>query len=148
MPKAAKTTCSHYGCAALVDAPGNCDAHRLSDRASAQYRRSSSTARGYGYRWQKVSKSFLKSHPLCECVDCKAGELRVIAAAVVDHVVPHRGDMQLFWDRLNWQAMSKECHDHKTATQDRISKTVDVCRVFSTPRQMIGGPEKFEVVKS
>jgi 5-methylcytosine-specific restriction enzyme A len=37
---------------------------------------------------------------------------------VVDHIIPHRGDMTLFWNRKNWQAMSKTCHDKKTATQD------------------------------
>jgi 5-methylcytosine-specific restriction protein A len=37
---------------------------------------------------------------------------------VVDHKVPHRGDMKLFWDRNNWQSMAKECHDRKTASED------------------------------
>ena len=40
------------------------------------------------------------------------------AASVVDHRVPHRGDMALFWDSSNWQSMAKECHDRKTATED------------------------------
>jgi 5-methylcytosine-specific restriction protein A len=39
-------------------------------------------------------------------------------ASVVDHIVPHRGDMALFWDRSNWQAMSKLCHDRKTAREN------------------------------
>lgn len=39
---------------------------------------------------------------------------RYVAATVVDHIVPHRGDMKLFWDRDNWQALCKACHDsHK-----------------------------------
>lgn len=37
---------------------------------------------------------------------------------LVDHIIPHKGDMELFWDRNNWQAMAKECHDKKTATED------------------------------
>jgi 5-methylcytosine-specific restriction protein A len=37
----------------------------------------------------------------------------------VDHRVPHRrGDLALFWDRTNWCAMSKPCHDAKTARED------------------------------
>jgi prophage lambdaSa04, HNH endonuclease family protein len=24
----------------------------------------------------------------------------------------------LFWDKTNWQAMSKRCHDRKTARED------------------------------
>ena len=38
---------------------------------------------------------------------------------VVDHIVPHRGDQQLFWNQSNWQALCKPCHDHKTMTEDR-----------------------------
>lgn len=26
--------------------------------------------------------------------------------------------MKLFWDSANWQAMNKECHDRKTASED------------------------------
>jgi 5-methylcytosine-specific restriction protein A len=80
--------------------------------------RESSTARGYGYKWQQASKGFLRQHPLCQCEECQEGKLRLREATVVDHIVPHRNDMSLFWDRNNWQAMAKECHDRKTATQD------------------------------
>jgi 5-methylcytosine-specific restriction protein A len=74
----------------------------------------SSTARGYTYRWQKEGKAFLELHPLCQCADCDEGRKRLLPATVVDHRIPHRGDMRLFWDRSNWQAMSKPCHDRKT----------------------------------
>ncbi|MCB4811684.1 HNH endonuclease [Methylovorus menthalis] len=46
------------------------------------------------------------------------GAKRLTPATVVDHIKPHRGDMALFWDRNNWQAMAKECHDRKTARED------------------------------
>jgi 5-methylcytosine-specific restriction endonuclease McrA len=36
---------------------------------------------------------------------------RVTAAAVVDHIKPHRGDAALFWDVTNWQALCKQHHD-------------------------------------
>ena len=35
-------------------------------------------------------------------------------ATDVDHIVPHRGDMSLFWDVNNWQALCHECHARKT----------------------------------
>jgi hypothetical protein len=35
----------------------------------------------------------------------------VRVATVVDHRIPHNGDLALFWDENNWQAMAKECHD-------------------------------------
>lgn len=45
---------------------------------------------------------------------------QVVAATIVDHVIPHRGDQQLFWDKSNWQSLCKHCHDsHK----QRIEKS-------------------------
>ena len=71
-------------------------------------------ARGYTYEWQQASKAFLAEHPLCQCEDCDEGRKRVTAAEVVDHHVPHRGNPELFWNRYNWRAMAKACHDKKT----------------------------------
>jgi 5-methylcytosine-specific restriction protein A len=49
---------------------------------------------------------------------CKAAG-RMEPATVVDHVVPHRGDQQLFWDEGNWAPACKPCHDAKTAREGR-----------------------------
>ena len=73
--------------------------------------RGSSTERGYGYKWQQAREGYLKRHPLC--VMCKRRGL-VVEASVVDHITPHKGDMALFWDSSNWQALCRLCHDaHK-----------------------------------
>jgi 5-methylcytosine-specific restriction endonuclease McrA len=73
--------------------------------------RESSSKRGYGSRWQKAREAFLRAHPLC-ADHLKRGQ--VVQASVVDHVTPHRGDKQLFWDSTNWQSLCKHCHDsHK-----------------------------------
>lgn len=66
-----------------------------------------SSQRGYGYKWQKAREGHLRTSPLC--VYCQR-EGRVTAASVVDHKVPHRGDMGLFWDRTNWQSLCASCH--------------------------------------
>ena len=65
----------------------------------------------YDHRWRKLRKLFLSSHPLCAC-GCG------YAATVVDHKQPHHGDPALLYDWNNLQAMTKPCHDRKTATQD------------------------------
>ena len=39
-------------------------------------------------------------------------------AKVTDHIIPHKRDMKLFWDRNNWQPLCKPCHDTKTARED------------------------------
>jgi 5-methylcytosine-specific restriction protein A len=63
----------------------------------------------------KARKLFLQINPLC--VSClKEGITR--AARVVDHIIPHKGDMKLFWDRSNWQSLCIEDHNKKTATED------------------------------
>lgn len=109
-----------------------CEAHTRQQKQFINEKRESSTQRGYGYRWQKASQGYLRSHPLCECVDCQAGKLRLMAAEVVDHRIPHRlsealksGDQErierakaLFWDSDNWCAMSAPCHNAKTARED------------------------------
>lgn len=89
----------------------------------------SSSQRGYGYRWQKVRDGFLKKHPLCE-YHSKMG--MIAAAVVVDHKIPHRGDMQLFWDRDNWQALCKGCHDRIKQQQEK-SGVAQWCGIDGTP---------------
>jgi 5-methylcytosine-specific restriction enzyme A len=78
--------------------------------------RPSASARGYGARWRWSRRAFLARHPLCAA--CQAAG-RVVAATVVDHVVPHRGDPRLFWDQRNWAPACKHCHDRKTAREGR-----------------------------
>lgn len=94
---------------------GRCQAHPASRPPD---RRESSAKRGYGHRWQLASKGFLRAHPLCQCEDCLEGKKRLLPAQVVDHHIPHRGDMALFWDASNWRSMNKVCHDRKTARED------------------------------
>lgn len=84
-------------------------------RAAADVERGTAAQRGYGSRWQRTRIGFLAAHPLC--ASCMAAG-RVTEATVVDHIVPHRGDMNLFWQRSNWQPLCKPCHDRKTATED------------------------------
>jgi 5-methylcytosine-specific restriction protein A len=111
---ALRHACSCTGCPAII--PGDqryCEKHR------GEYGRSrgSAHARGYTRDWQRESAAFLREHPLCECDECKKLG-RVRPSQVTDHIIPHKGDPKLFWDRSNWQAMSKPCHDRKTATED------------------------------
>ena len=73
--------------------------------------RGTASERGYGYRWQQATKGWLRSHPLC--VVCSR------EATLVDHIIPHRGDMTLFWDSTNWQSMCDHCHNVKRQRESR-----------------------------
>ena len=71
----------------------------------------------YNWKWRKASVRFLRENPLCACDEC--AELIVPKpATVTDHIIPHKGDYEQFWNRSNWQPMNKRCHDHKTAKED------------------------------
>jgi 5-methylcytosine-specific restriction protein A len=80
-------------------------------------KRPSSTQRGYGYKWQKASAAYLLAHPIAVDWFREHGD-RILPAEVVDHIVPHRGDMKLLWDPYNWQGLTKADHDRKTALED------------------------------
>lgn len=65
----------------------------------------------YNWAWRKARTKHLRSHPLC--VKCEANGRKQIATEV-DHIIPHNGDKQQFWDSTNWQSLCKSCHSKKT----------------------------------
>lgn len=53
----------------------------------------------------------MQEHPLCRmCLSM--GQTQ--PAQCVDHIQPHRGNKQLFWDESNWQPLCNSCHSAKT----------------------------------
>lgn len=117
MPLRPQRPCRAQGCRALHrNANGHCDAHAEQVKSYAREKpRESSTSRGYGYKWQQARAGWLAKHPLC--VQCQARGL-VVEATDVDHIVPHKGDMTVFWDRSKWQSLCASCHSAKTARED------------------------------
>lgn len=117
MPTRAPKPCAHPGCGRLTSAtycPAHKAAHQREQAArKRQYEtsRPNAAARGYGSKWRKASKGFLAKHRVC-------GYCESAPSTLVDHRIPHRGDMTLFWDRSNWVPSCKTCHDAKTARQD------------------------------
>ena len=79
--------------------------------------------RGYGWRWQQARLRYLQAHPLCAL--CLSQGI-VAEAEVVDHVTPHRGEQELFWNEANWQALCKHHHDADKQAEDngRVINTI------------------------
>jgi 5-methylcytosine-specific restriction protein A len=70
--------------------------------------------RGYDRKWAKARAIWLAQYPLCAmCLQ----QGWTTAAAVVDHIEPHRGNILLFWDVSNWQSLCIPCHNAKSATE-------------------------------
>ncbi|MHB8124663.1 MAG: HNH endonuclease [Desulfitobacteriaceae bacterium] len=116
---ALKKICSHRGCTTLVES-GYCGLH-TKDKQAARKQYDNNRPEWHDLynseRWRKARLHFLRLHPLCECEDCKRSD-RLLPATAVDHKIPHKGDYTLFWDTNNWQAMTKRCHNRKTAKED------------------------------
>ena len=111
MPYRSRVPCRHPGCPELVP-PGTkyCEKHRAEHPEESR----NASDRGYGRAWQKARKRFLETHPLC--VECMK-EGRYVKATDVDHIIPHRGDETLFWDRSNWQPL---CHKHHSSLNNYL----------------------------
>lgn len=117
----AKRVCTYPGCNALVQGINvkRCEKHSY-EKSSQPYTASARAAdtRSEWYNtqaWARARVAFLRAHPLCE--QCKR-DGRLTPSTDVDHIVPHRGDVTLFNDVNNLQALCRSCHSRKTATED------------------------------
>lgn len=114
MPRKPKKPCRYPGCPNLTES-AYCEEHSY----LYQTERAGASERGYNGRWRKARRRYLKEHPLC--VRCRERG-KLVKATVVDHMIPHRGNEELYWDESNWQALCKNCHDRKTMTEDRYQE--------------------------
>lgn len=72
--------------------------------------------RGYTHSWQREADEFRKTHP--RCVGCDAMGL-VHRTECIDHIIPHKGDKSLFWNKNNWQP---SCNWHHTAIKPELER--------------------------
>lgn len=106
MARKALKPCAQPGCSALTAAT-YCDKHRRADggRRDAEWR-----SWYHGGRYRAARDAFMAEHPLCALCGAPSSDL--------DHKKPHKGDLRLFWDTDNWQALCAGCHSRKTAEED------------------------------
>jgi 5-methylcytosine-specific restriction protein A len=108
MPNKPLKPCNSQGCPNLTR-ERYCEDHKQLNYSYDKHR-GTSAQRGYDWRWRKSRSHFLMRYPIC--VSCGR------VAEVVDHIIPHKGDKQLFWSQDNWQPMCTSCHNAKTARED------------------------------
>lgn len=108
MPKPSRV-CSAPGCPELV-ASGRCAQH---SRQVEQQRPNVDVRRLY-YRvgWQSRRQIAMAKNPFCP--ECLVEGGRYVPTTDVDHIVPHRGDLRLFWLQSNLQALCHAHHSRKT----------------------------------
>lgn len=69
--------------------------------------------RGYTGEWQRYRAVFLSdpANVICAVDGCRK------LATQVDHIIPHRGDHEIFWREGNLQALCAFHHGQKTARE-------------------------------
>lgn len=109
MPTAPARACPRPGCRHLRPCPEHGDGsetyrERLAARPwAALYKRQ---------RWVRLSARVRREEPTCRACDVEGRPPR--PSRHVDHIVPHRGDERLFFDRGNLQGLCGPCHSSKT----------------------------------
>jgi 5-methylcytosine-specific restriction protein A len=73
--------------------------------------------------WRDIRNARLDGEPLCRMCRRKG---KIMAAAVVDHVTPHRGDAALFFCYGNTQSLCKMHHDSTKQQIERIGYSKEV----------------------
>jgi len=74
-------------------------------------KRPSARERGYTAEWETERRKYLSANPNC----ARCGQ----PANVVDHIQPHKGNQRLFWNRANWQALCRTCHNSHKQREER-----------------------------
>ena len=119
-PVAPRKTCRKPGCDVL-GVTAYCDEHAKNKKAAIKKHRrdydllrGTRTERGYNNRWLRESANFRKDKVCVHCEDKGISRM----SQCTDHIVPHEGNEELFWDIKNWQPLCFVCHGIKTASED------------------------------
>lgn len=114
-------------------------AKRIATHTAGAWRedKTSSAQRGYGHKWRVARAAYLLKHPYCVfCLRdagipnsddhvavgmaCARKGIPIPIATVVDHSVPHRGDMKIFWDSSLWISLCRFHHNGEAQERDRL----------------------------
>lgn len=103
-------------------------------------RRGSARKRGYNHQWDKASLAFKRANPLC--LGCKAVGLTK-PVEVTDHIIPHKGDEELFWNEDNWQAC---CRWHHDSVKARLELRFE-CKEITAEALRLDSPEAIALTR-
>ena len=97
----------------MIRSGSYCEVHAKQVQVAYDKQRGSAASRGYGPRWQRFRRMYLRRHPYC--TDPYGVHTELVLATEVDHIIPRRqGGSD---DESNLQALCKPCHSRKTAME-------------------------------
>jgi 5-methylcytosine-specific restriction protein A len=114
-----KRSCTKVaGCPAFDCKDDNCLGRKLSEHkppSTVDDRRIIHNQHWYsGKRWASMRLSQLSLEPLCQ--RCLSYGIRT-AGLHIDHIVPHRGNAEWFFEKGNLQTLCLSCHSVKTVAE-------------------------------
>lgn len=91
-----------------------CPKHQEIYERQGRSRRAEKRSSGFYSRvaWKKLRSSQLNLEPFCTLCD--------LPGDTVDHITPHQGNPDLFFDSSNLQTLCKRCHDAVTTLESRL----------------------------
>ena len=113
MPIASPRPCSYPLCNKLTPCPDH-GKRLFQDRQIPTYYK-------WYYRksWLIIRANKLRRNPLCE--ECERNHI-MTHANEVDHITPHKGDINKFFDEDNLQSLCEPCHSRKTMNESGLNK--------------------------
>lgn len=107
--------CTYPGCTALIRGASRCEQHTHDKKRREEAKENPNLNLINSPEWRELRAVQLHRNPLCkECMS--AGKLT--PATQVDHIEPHRGRVELFFDEDNLQSLCAPCHSRKTYHED------------------------------
>lgn len=112
---ALRKICSASGCSRLTEGNNKyCSLHQYlnveDEKRRQQYFASATSDFQYLYnnpKWKSLQQQQLRANPVCQlCGQAQATE--------VHHVIPHRGNEDLFYDPSNLISLCHNCHSEET----------------------------------
>ena len=118
-----KTICKVAGCCRLAIPPHKyCLEHQAQERAELErgqvyYAKARHNVWATMYaspKWKTLRSEKLRANPYCEKCGAEATE--------VHHIVPHNGDLELFYDYDNLMSICHACHVRETQKESEARK--------------------------
>lgn len=80
-------------------------------------------------KWKALRIAQLRKAPLCAF--CLSQGV-ITQANIVDHIMPHKGKRELFYDDKNLQSLCKHCHDSHKQRFEKSNKVIG-CDINGIP---------------
>lgn len=105
--------CRYPRCGAFISHRGYCDQHKHLEKDPAKGIANATPTKDHSHlynttTWRKLRLKILERDNYC-CIKCGRSEDRM----AVDHIQPHNGNEELFYNESNLQTLCPQCHAKK-----------------------------------